>query len=301
MNQSTSPEQLIPLDAEPAPVVKKRRWRSDKLAAAGVTVPFFAIFSLFQILPLGWVVINSFKYDEEWSLENYLEILDSAFLQQAFWNSIVLSVGCSLLAIILGTAGAYSLRLIDGKLRSFVIAFSNMTSNFAGVPLAFAFVIILGFNGAFTLLFKSLGWIDDFNLYGFGGLLLIYTYFQLPLALLLLYPAFDALKKDWEEAAWLLGASHVDYWRKIAIPVLTPALLGTFIILLANALGAYATVYALTSGNYNVITIRIASMVSGDIFLDPNLASAVSVLLVLLLAFVTVINQWLMKRSYHEQ
>jgi len=75
--------------------------------------------------------------------------------------------------------------------------------------------------------------------------------------------------------------------------------LGTFIILIANAMGAYASVYALTSGNYNVITIRIASLVSGDIFLEPNLAAAISVLLILLLAFITVINQYLIGRSYH--
>ncbi|MCV5655839.1 ABC transporter permease, partial [Escherichia coli] len=67
---------------------------------------------------------------------------------------------------------------------------------------------------------------------------------------------------------------------------------------IANAIGAYASVYALTSGNYNVITIRIASLVSGDLFLEPNLAAAISVILMALLAFITVINQWLISKSY---
>ena len=91
------------------------------------------------------------------------------------------------------------------------------------------------------------GIIEDFNLYSKTGLIILYTYFQIPLGVLLLYPAFDALRDDWRESASLLGASTWDFWRHIGIPVLTPALLGTFVILLANALGAYATVYALTT------------------------------------------------------
>ncbi len=117
--------------------------------------------------------------------------------------------------------------------------------------------------------------------------------------MLLLYPAFDALREDWRESAELLGANGWQFWRHIALPVLTPALLGTFVILLANALGAYATVYALTTGNFNVLPIRIAAMVSGDISLDPNMASALAVILVALMTVVTIVHQLLLKRSYH--
>lgn len=117
----------------------------------------------------------------------------------------------------------------------------------------------------------------------------------------MLYPAFDALHEDWQAASDLLGANRWQFWTKIALPVLSPALLGTFIILIANAIGAYASVYALTSGNYNVVTVRIASLVSGDIFLEPNLAAAISVLLMVILGLITFINQRLIRRSYHDK
>ncbi|MFZ1873080.1 MAG: hypothetical protein WAU54_09925 [Chania sp.] len=71
-----------------------------------------------------------------------------------------------------------------------------------------------------------------------------------------------------------------------------------FVILLANALGAYATVYALTTGNFNVIPIRISALVAGDISLDPNLASALAMMLVVMMGFITVVHQWLLRRSY---
>lgn len=260
--------------------------------------PFALFFYLFQLAPMIWVFVNSFIYEEEFSFENYLEILDSSFMMQAFGNSLWLAVWSSLIGLAIATLLVSSLRRVDSKIRDGVIAFTNMSSNFAGVPLSFAFIIILGTNGAITLLLKQYGLLGDFDLYGKWGLLAIYVYFQIPLAVLLLYPAFDALSDDWQSAAALLGAKASQYWAKIALPVLSPALLGTFIILIANAIGAYASVYALTSGNYNVITIRIASLVSGDLFLEPNLAAAISVLLMILLAFITVINQWLIAKSY---
>lgn len=270
-----------------------------RLKPALYFIPFLILFYLFQLAPMLWVVINSFIYEGQWSLENYQEVLGSKFMLQGFSNSLWLSAWSSLLGLGIATLLVSSLRYVDSKVRNAVIAFTNMSSNFSGVPLAFAFIIILGFNGAFTLLLKKHGLIDDFNLYGKWGLLAIYVYFQIPLAVLLLYPAFDSLKHDWKEAAALLGASSYQYWLRIALPVLTPALLGTLIILIANAIGAYASVYALTGGSYNLVTIRIASLVSGDLFLEPNLAAAISVLLLALLAFITLINQWLVSRSYN--
>ncbi len=271
-----------------------------KWMAALCLVPFAIFFFVFQIAPLGWVLINSLQSEEfGWGLANFSKIFSSKFYLQAIQYSLEISFWSSVFGIIIAILGSYSLRRVDSKLRNFVNAFANMTSNFSGVPLAFAFIILLGFNGSITIMLKQAGIIEDFNLYSKTGLIILYTYFQIPLGVLLLYPAFDALREDWRESAALLGANSWQFWRHIGLPVLTPALLGTFVILLANALGAYATVYALTTGNFNVLPIRIAAMVSGDISLDPNMASALAVVLVALMTVVTVVHQLLLKRSYH--
>lgn len=262
-------------------------------------VPFTAVFVIFQIAPLAWVALSSLQSETGWGMDNFSKVFASKFYLQALQRSLEISFWSSLFGIIIATLGAYSLRQVDSRLRDFVSAFANMTSNFAGVPLAFAFIILLGFNGALTLLLKQMGLLEDFSIYSKSGLILVYTYFQIPLGVLLLYPAFDALREDWRESAALLGANHWQFWRHIGLPVLAPALLGTFVILLANALGAYATVYALTTGNFNVLPIRIAGLVAGDISLDPNLASALAMVLVGLMTVVTVVHQWLLKRSYH--
>lgn len=275
------------------------RSNTGKRFALLCLLPFALFFFAFQLAPLLWVMINSVRTGDGWGLGNFSEIFDSPFYLQAIRYSLEISVWSSLIGLFIAVLGSYSLRQVDSRLRDFVMAFANMTSNFAGVPLAFAFIIILGFNGAITLLLKQAGIIEDFNLYSKTGLIILYTYFQIPLGVMLLYPAFDALREDWRESAALLGASQWSFWRHIGIPVLTPALLGTFVILLANALGAYATVYSLTTGNFNVVPIRIAGLVSGDVFLDPNMASALAMVLVGLMTIITLAHQWLLRRSYH--
>lgn len=271
----------------------------DAPAAALLLLPLLLLMALFSLAPAGWVLLHSVQVDGVWSLAHFVEIGRSSFYRQAFGNSLWVSAWSSVLGLLIALVSAASLKRVDSRLRDAVVAFTNMASNLSGVPLAFAFIILMGANGAVTLLLRDWGIGEDFNVYSRAGLILIYTYFQVPLAVLLLYPAFDALNDEWQESAALLGASRWQYWRLIALPVLLPAVLGTFILLFANAMGAYASAYALMTSNYNLVTIRISSLVAGDIFLEPNLAAALSVLLVALLVLLVTVNQLLLKRSYH--
>ena len=264
-------------------------------------LPFTLFWVAFQLAPLLWIAINSFWSDmnSQWGWDNYHDILTSPFYQQAFRFSLDISLWSSVWGLLIALVTGYSLhQLGGGRLQRFLISFTNMTSNFAGVPLAFAFVILLGLNGCLTLLLRHYGLVESFRLFSRNGMVLVYTWFQIPLGVLLLYPAFDGLKKEWQESAALLGASRWHYWWHIGLPILFPALLGTFVILLANALGAYATIYALTTGNFNVVPVRIAALVSGDISLDPNTGSALAMLLVAIMALITLVQQYLVRRSY---
>lgn len=262
-------------------------------------LPLSVLLLLFLLAPLYWIVHSSVMFEDGIRFSRFSEILQAPFYQKAFSNSLYLSFWSAVAGLVIAATGSASLRRVDGRLRNAVVAFTNMTSNMAGVPLAFAFIVVMGTNGAVTLLLRQSFGMDGFNLYSMNGLLLIYIYFQIPLGILMLYPAFDALRDEWQEASALLGAAKWRYWLHIGIPVLLPALAGTFILLLANALGAYASAYALTSGNYNLLTIRIASLVAGDLFPEPEMAAALSVLLMLLLCLVSAVNHWLLRRGYH--
>jgi putative spermidine/putrescine transport system permease protein len=175
----------------------------------------------------------------------------------------------------------------------------NMTSNFSGVPLAFAFMVLMGNTGVLTLLGKKLGigFLANFDLYSGAGLRLVYIYFQIPLATLLLIPAFSGLKKEWREAASILHANAFDYWTRIAIPNLLPSILGTLSVLFANALAAYATAYSLVLNNYALLSLQITSKYKGDVEIDRATGGALSVVLILLMVAATMINNYFTKRS----
>ena len=83
-------------------------------------------------------------------------------------------------------------------IRPTFMTFSGVASNFAGIPLAFAFLATLGRTGLVTvLLIKFLDfniYSTGFNLLSFWGLTLTYLYFQIPLMVLILAPALDGLK-----------------------------------------------------------------------------------------------------------
>lgn len=215
------------------------------------------------------------------SLEQYVTALTNAFYFKAIQNSVLISLFSSLAGIVIGALAAYSITRFSPAVRNRVLLMSNMTSNFAGIPLAFAYIILLGNNGIFTLLFHEWGWdiFAGFNLYSWSGLTLVYVYFQIPLAILLVYPSFYGIREQWREASYLLGASPTKFWITIGLPCIAPALLGTLGILFANAMGAYATAYALVGSNYNLLAVRISSLVTGDVVTRPQLGSALAVLL----------------------
>jgi putative spermidine/putrescine transport system permease protein len=165
-------------------------------------------------------------------------------------------------------------------MRPTVLTFSGVASNFAGVPLAFAFIATLGRLGRVTVILRDWFGVNlygtGFNLISFAGLTMAYLYFQIPLMVLIITPALDSLKREWREAAESLGASGAQYWRMVALPVLWPSLLGTFALLFANAFGAVATAMALTGSSLSIVPIVLFAQIRGDVLQDPHLGYAIA-------------------------
>lgn len=272
----------------------------EKLKYGLFLIPLGLIVFFVLIIPIISVITGSLKEDGSnvYTLNNYIYILKSKFYRQGFFNSIRLSFISSILGILISFQLAYSISRLSQKIKNLVLLYSNMMSNFSGLPLAFAFIIILGANGAATLILKEFG-ITEFNIYSQGGLILVYTYFQIPLGTLLLYPAFDSLDERWKEACSLLGGSKKDFWLRIGLPILKSSIIGTTIILFTNAIGAYATVFGIMTSNYNVIPIRIGALISGDVILKPNMASALAIMLIIIISVVFFVNEkFIQRRKY---
>ena len=267
-------------------------------------VPFFLFALFFILLPSVGLLAGSFlDVDGNFTLQNIRELFTSSFIVNAYKLSIQISAVTALGGGLFGFLLAYSVTVggLPKPFRTAMITFSGVASNFAGVPLAFAFVSTLGRVGFVTAILKNLFGVDlyqsGFTLYSFLGLSLTYMYFQFPLMVLIMTPALDGLKREWREAAENLGASTFQYWWRIALPILLPSILGTMILLFGNAFGAYATAYALTGGALPIITIQIGAQIRGDVLHNPNLGYAMAMGMVFIMAVSLAGYSWLQKFS----
>jgi putative spermidine/putrescine transport system permease protein len=138
----------------------------------------------------------------------------------------------------------------------------------------------------------------SFRIYSVSGLTIAYVYFQLPLMILLIVPALLGLRPEWREAAVNLGATRAQYWGRVALPILAPSLLGSFLLLFANAFGAYATAWTLTGPDVNLVTVQIAALVRGEVQLDPALADALALVSLGVMAVCVTGYRWLATRSW---
>lgn len=263
-------------------------------------LPFCMMVLLFEILPLLNIVIESFtKTDGGFTLEHFTRIFSTRLYQQSIYNSVWISIFSAFSGIVIAFLGAKAAHAASEKVRNIFSTVLNITSNFAGVPLAFAFMILLGNVGILTLIGKQYGisFLADYDLYTINGLLLTYIYFQIPLGTLLMLPAFAGLKKEWKEAVGLLGGNSLHYWFKVAIPSLMPSILGTFSVLFANSLAAYGTAYALLSNNISLLPIRISQQFVGEVVQNQEFGCALSLVMMALMVISVVITNKLQKKS----
>ena len=276
--------------------------RNGALTWLGVA-PFFLFAFLFLILPTLYLLVGAFQdATGAFTLQNFVE-LGQPNIVAAYTISIKISLASAVLGAVFGFFIAYA--IVGGGLppwvRAFVTTFSGVASNFAGVPLAFAFLATLGRTGLVTALLVN--WFgfslyqNGFNLLSFMGLTLTSLYFQIPLMVLILTPALDGLKKEWREASSILGASTWQYWTMIALPVLWPSILGATILLFANSFGAIATAYALTGSSLNIVTILLYAQIRGDVLHNPNLGFALALGMVVITSLSNFAYLWLRARA----
>ncbi|WP_097459771.1 ABC transporter permease [Mangrovitalea sediminis] len=277
------------------------RVRSGALLTLVFIGPFLLYVLAFLVLPALRLFQQAFTGEHGLTLK-YVAQLGQHQTVTAFFNSVVLSSLSATVGLVVGGVLAYLIQLpgTPRGLRSMVTSFSAVAANFAGVPLAFAFIATLGNLGMITLWLKNLG-IDlygsGFSLYSVSGLIVVYAYFQIPLMVIIITPAIEGLRREWREAADSLGAGRWEYWRHVGLPILWPSLLSAFLLLFGNAFSAYATPYALTSGILALVPVEISNVLSGNVMLSQQTGAALALGMIGVMVVVILIYALAMRRA----
>ena len=266
-------------------------------------IPFHAYLGLFLILPTLFVVVGAFSDGSgQFTLDNFRTMFTTDVFIESFVKSLQLAAITALLGAVFGSLLAWAVVRGDpqGLLRQLVIAASGVLAQFGGVMLAFAFLATFGFNGLITVIMKnSFGIRLDMSwLYSMTGLAIVYTYFQIPLMVIVFLPSLDGLRQEWYDASASLGGGAWSFWRNVGGPILAPSFLGALLLLFTNAFSAYATAQALISQGCVLITQQIACQMSSEVVLgQENVGKAMAFGMIVIVSGVMAVYALVQRRA----
>jgi putative spermidine/putrescine transport system permease protein len=255
---------------------------------------------LFLLIPAISVFTNALRTEEGLSLSAMGEAF-SGQNRSAFWFSIRFSAIAAVTGVVLGTLLAYAAATATRPrwLRNVVTSFSGVAANMGGLPLAFAFLTLLGRQGVLTKIIKEVLGYDlyagDFDLGSVRGLVIVYSYFNIPLMVLITLPAIDGLKQSWREACANLGGTSLTFWRRVGLPVLAPSLMGGFLLLFANSFSAYATAAVLTD-NSKIVSRRIGFFLGGDVSIGEDAVGYALAAWMIIITAIAMVLYWLARK-----
>src|SRR3990172_12984452 len=182
--------------------------------------PFFLFAFLFLFLPSASIFLRSFEsLDHHFTFQNILDLFQKSDIRNAYKLSLQVSAATAVGGAFFGFLLAYAVTIggLPKAVRNFMLTFSGVASNFAGVPLAFAFVATMGNAGLVTRLLENVMGFDihagGFTIYTFWGLSIVYMYFQFPLMVLVMAPALDGLRREGREACEDLPPPPYPFFR----------------------------------------------------------------------------------------
>lgn len=268
-------------------------------------IPFLAYVGLFMIVPTLIVAIGAFTTAHgEFTLDNISRLLTDEVSVEAFVRSIELAVSTAIAGAIIGALLAWAVVRGDpeGLLRQLVIAASGVLAQFGGVMLAFAFLATFGLQGLVTIFLRDTLHTDLLSdaswLYSLAGLAVVYTYFQIPLMLIVFLPSLDGLRQEWYDASSSLGGSSWSFWRHVGGPILAPSFLGALLLLFANAFSAYATAAALISQGSSIVTLQIADQFQSEVVIGrENVGKALALGMIVIISLVMVVYALIQRRA----
>ncbi|HEY1485698.1 MAG TPA: ABC transporter permease subunit [Micromonosporaceae bacterium] len=264
--------------------------------------PFFLYTAICLGLPTWALLYNSVRRTNPTTQQTSFTLANittswHGFYLTALWGSVKLSLITALISVIVGTIAGYAIVTSRGTtVRQIVLSLSGVLANFGGIPLAFCFIATVGTAGEVVNLMHTIA--PGFALDTFAGIAVVYPYFLIPLMVLVIVPTLEGLRPQWRESARNLGASTWQFWRYVGLPVLTPSVLGGFVLTFGGAFAAYATAKALTGGTVPLITLRIASVISGNVLAgQENVGAAMSLNMIVICGLVMAVYLPLRSRS----
>ena len=248
-----------------------------------VTLVITLIFALFLIYPLFSLLLSSFKdpLTGSWSMTNFHRFSSRKYYYQGLIHSFQVTSCVTVLAIVIGVPMAYFMTFYKVKFKALVevlIIISMLSPPFIG---AYSWVLLCGRSGVVTTFFREVLHINLPTIYGFSGILLVFTLKLYPFIFLYVSGALKKIDVALSEAAESLGCSTFKKVYTIIMPLILPTLMSGALLVFMNAMADFGTPMLIGEG-YNVMPVLIYSEFVGEMGGSANFAAAMATIMIVI-------------------
>lgn len=276
----------------------KRSLRPDFWAI--VTFAVLALFALILIYPLCSMVVKGFQSPETgaWSLENFVKFFSKRYYYRALLNSFKVTFSVTFLSILVGVPMAYFMS--NYKIRGrgaleVLIIISMMSPAFIG---AYSWILLCGRSGVITQFFQDSFGIATPSIYGFGGILLVFTLKLYPFIYMYVSGALKKFDVSLSEAAESMGCHGARKVFGIVMPLITPTIFAGAMLVFMNSLADFGTPQLLGEGFVTMPVLVYSEFVS-ESGSEAHFAAAMANLMILITAVIFFLQKWYVnRRSY---
>ncbi|MCD8084137.1 MAG: iron ABC transporter permease [Clostridiales bacterium] len=262
-----------------------------------MTLFLLFLVAVFLIYPLFSMVLKGFQSPEtgNWSLENFQKFFSKRYYYRALINSFKVTFSVTILAVLTGVPMAYFMsnyRIMGSGVLEILIIISMLSPAFIG---AYSWILLCGRSGVVTQFFnKTLG-ISLPSIYGFGGILLVFTLKLYPFIYLYVSGALKKLDVSLLEAAENLGCRGPKKIFGVVLPLITPTILAGAMLVFMNALADFGTPQLLGEGFVTMPVLVYSEFVS-ESGSEAHFAAAMANIMILITAVFFFLQKWYVNR-----
>ncbi len=247
----------------------------------------------FIIYPLFSVLNKSFIRDGRFTLDSYIRIFNTFEFRITLKNTLVLGFVVGTLSTIIGFIFAYANVYLDTGLRKLFDMVSILPIVSPPFVLGLSAILLFGQQGIIT---KRLLGIQNANIYGFKGLVMVQVMTFFPVAYLVLRGLLLNMDPALEEASRNMGASTFQTFLRVTLPLMTPGVANAFLLTFIETVADFANPM-LIGGNYSTLATHIYMQAIGNYDMEGGATIAVILLSLSILLFV-IEKYFVEKRSY---
>lgn len=263
----------------------------------GVVAFIILIFCvLFILYPFGKLFLQSFFEDGQFTLANYIKFFSKSAYRKVLGNTMKVSICATLLGVALGLPMAYittRFNIWGKKVIKACVVLSMLSPPFIG---AYSWILLLGKAGYITQFFQNTFGIDIGTIYGFKGILLVFTLKLFPYVFMYTSTALENFDSALEEASESLGVHGFARIRRVTLPIILPTILSAALIVFMTSMADFGTPVLIGRG-YKVLTVLIYERYLSEVSTSASFASAMAVIAVIFTMMVLFLQKWILNRK----